>query len=187
MSMLLENVFDVVVGSAMLLIFMRFMLEFASLEPKEPLAKPIFAFTRIVDVFGRIFPTIGDKRINTAALALMFLLRVIFLWGTALLDSKHLEPFRLFFVANITLILDFITMCQWILSVSVVASLVIMLTQSENPLWGFIMQLAEPIIAPFRKLIPPMGMFDMAFMAAYASLYLLEIFVKIIASNLLHL
>lgn len=186
MNAMLGNIFDVVVGCAMLLIFTRFMLEFASIDQKDPYAKPIYGLTRVVDVFGRIFPTIGDKRINTAALALMFLLRMIFLWGTALLDNKHLEPFKLFFVANITLILDFITMCQWILSASVIASLVMMLTQSDNPIWGFIMQLAEPIIAPFRKFIPQTGMFDMAFMATYAALYLLEIFVKIIASNLMH-
>lgn len=186
MNMLLANVFDVVVGSAMLLIFTRFMVQFAEIDSKDPYAKPIYGLTRVVDVFGQIFPTIGDKRINTAALALMFLLRMIYLWGTALLAQKHIAAFQMFFVGSITLILDFIMMCQVILSLSVVASLVMMFTQSDNRIWSFIMQLSEPIVAPFRKLLPQTGMFDMAFMAAYASLYLIEIFVKIIASNLLH-
>lgn len=186
MNTLLANVFDVVVGTAMLLIFTRFMLQFAQIDSKDPYGKLIYGLTRVVDVFGQIFPSIGDKRINTAALALMFLLRMIFLWGTALLEARHLPAFQMFFVGSITLILDFIMACQVILSLSVVASLIIMFTQSDNRIWSFIMQLSEPIVAPFRKLLPQTGMFDLAFMAAYAALYLLEIFVKVIASNLIH-
>lgn len=184
MNMLLENVFNVVVGSAMLLIFVRFMLEVSGIDRKDPFAKPIYGLTQVVDVFGRIFPTIGEKRINTAALVLMFLLRLIFMWGTATLLGKTVQPLHMFFGASISLILDFLMMCQIILSISVVASLVMMFTQSENPIWAFFMQLSETIVAPFRKYVPQMGMLDMGFMAAYAALYLAEIFVKVVANNL---
>lgn len=187
MNMVLENVFNVVVGSAMLLIFMRFMLEFAGIDRKNQFAAPIYTLTQVVNVFGRIFPTLGEKPINTAALVLLLLLRLIFLWGTAYFAVNYPPPLHLFFVAGVTLVLDFLMMCQVILTLSVVASLVMMFTQSGNPIWTLFMQLSEPIVAPFRKFVPQMGMLDLGFMAAYMAIYLAEIFVKVIASNLMQM
>ena len=81
MTNLLAGLFDIVVAAAMILVFFRFMIQFAGITTKDAFAKPIYRMTRIVDVFGRIFPTLGDGRINTASLVLLFLLRMIFIWG----------------------------------------------------------------------------------------------------------
>lgn len=187
MHSLLANLFDVVVGFAMLLLALRFMVQFAAIERTNPYAKTTYQLTPVVDMFGRIFPTVGEGRISTAALVLMFLLRLVFLSGNSQLAGQAVDPFHLFYVGSITLILDFLDMCQTILTASVVANLAMNLMQSDRPIWGFLIQLSEPIIAPFRKFVPQAGMFDMGFMAAYGALYLAMLFIRIIAKHLLQL
>ena len=131
MTNLLAGIFDIVIGGAMILIFLRFMLQFAGLTGKDAAAKPIYRLTRIVDVFGRIFPTVGEGRINTATLVLMLLLRLIFIWGVVGMQrldsqniglfmmpdvnlamikylSQHFSPVMMFFVAGVTLLIDFL-------------------------------------------------------------------------------
>lgn len=44
------------------------------------------------------------------------------------------------------------------------------------------MQLPEPIVAPFRRFVPNLGMIDLSFLAALFSLLLLENFIGIIGS-----
>ena len=36
-----------------------------------------------------------------------------------------------------------------------------------NPIVSFINQATEPLLAPFRRLIPPVGMFDVSFIVAF--------------------
>lgn len=199
MQSIVPNLFEIVVGSAMLLIFLRFMMEFAGIERSNPFAKIIFRLTRVVDIFGSLFPTIGQIpppsknlrvvqpsfAINTAALVLMLLLRLLYLGMMTQLVGKHYPPLHLFFVATISLVLDFFMMCQIILFGTFIVSLVTMFTESNHPIWALITQLSEPILAPFRKLVPQTGMFDFAFMFAYMGIYLAQQVVEIIASNLL--
>ena len=201
MNAIVSNLFEIVVGSAMLLIFSRFMLEFAGIESSNPFAKVTFKLTRVVDMFGRLFPTIGQTTqtnkhlrvvqpgfaINTAALVIMLLLRLFYLGLMTQLMGKYYPPLHLFFVGTISLVLDFLMMCQIILFGTFIANLVSMLTQSNNPIWALITQLSEPILAPFRKILPQTGMFDFAFMFAYMGIYLVQEVVKVVAANLLSL
>ena len=152
MTNLLAGLFDIVVAAAMILVFFRFMIQFAGITAKDAFAKPIYRMTRIVDVFGRIFPTLGDGRINTASLVLLFLLRMIFIWGVlgmmridsqniglfympevnlAMIDylSRHFSPVMMFFVAAVTLLIDFLSMCQYIIIGSFIGGWVMLFTQ----------------------------------------------------------
>lgn len=207
---LLAGLFDIVVGAAMLLIFFRFMLQFAGITAKEAFAKPIYRMTRIVDVFGRIFPTVGDGRINTASLVLLFLLRMIFIWGVlammrlnsqniglfympeinlAMVEylSRHFSPVMMFFVAMVTLLSDFLKMCQYVIIGSFIGGWVMLFTQKMPPIFGLLNLLSEPIIAPFRKVLPATGMLDLAPMISFFLIILLETLVQTMGVYLLTL
>lgn len=207
---LLAGLFDIVVGAAMLLIFFRFMLQFAGITAKEAFAKPVYRITRIVDVFGRIFPTVGDGRINTASLVLLFLLRMIFIWGVlammrlnsqniglfympeinlAMVEylSRHFSPVMMFFVAMVTLLSDFLKMCQYVIIGSFIGGWVMLFTQKMPPIFGLLNLLSEPIIAPFRKVLPATGMLDLAPMISFFLIILLETLVQTMGVYLLTL
>ncbi len=185
MNLWLGSIFDIVIGFTMLLIFFRFMLQFAEITEKNPYAKPAYQLTKIVDVFGRIFPTIGNGRISTSALVLMFILRLLFLWGSAGLIGKQYTPLELFFISSISLIIDFLRMCQYLIFASFIISWIVLFSNSLHPMLAIIAQLSNPIIAPFRKFIQPVGMFDLAPMIAFFVIILAKESIGIIASNIL--
>lgn len=210
MQHLIAGIFDIVVSCAMLLFFLRFMFQFAGIDDKDPAGKPIYRLTRIVDVFGRIFPTVGEGRINIAAVMLALLIRLIFMWGVLSLMKEnsgniglfsmtefnqkvveHLshqhQPAMMFFAAAMTLILDFLRLAQYIIIGSFIASWVVMFTQKLPTALGIVTQLSEPLIQPFRKFIPPMGMFDLAPMVGFFLIILLELVVQTMTVYLLTL
>lgn len=53
-----------------------------------------------------------------------------------------------------------------------------------NPIVRFIYQLTEPILAPFRRFVPPVGMLDVSFIVAILCLYLAQgIIVSVLSSS----
>ena len=50
-----------------------------------------------------------------------------------------------------------------------------------NPIRRVVFTLTEPVLAPFRRIIPPMGMFDLSFLVAFL---VVEIFVQGVLANL---
>ncbi len=210
MTHLLAGIFDIVVGCAMLLLFFRFMFQFARIDVKDPAGKLIYRLTRIVDIFERIFPNVGEGRLSLATIMLAILVRLVFMGGVLSLmkqnsgnlgiftmtDFNHdvieyvfrdYQPATMFFAAAMTVILDFLRLAQYIIIGSFIGSWIMMFTQKMPPIFGLLTQLSEPLIEPFRKLIPPMGMFDLAPMVGYFALMLLELLVQTLTGYLLTL
>ena len=185
MNDILFQVFDLVTTFAMLLVFIRFMLQFAGMDASEPMISPAYKATHIVDVFGRIFPTVGNGRISIAAIVLMFLIRLIDISGKAALAHKGIAPIPLFFQGSLSLILDFLRMCRYLVIGSIIVSWIVVFTQSAHPIIGIIIRLAEPILAPFRRIMPNLGMLDLSPIAAFFAFYLIEIMVGAVANSLM--
>lgn len=185
MNNVLLQIFDLVTTFAMLLVFIRFMLQFAGMDARDPMIAPAYKATHIVDVFGRIFPTVAQGRISIAAIVLMFLIRLIDISGKAALTQQGIAPIPLFFQGSLSLILDFLRMCRYLIIGSIIVSWIVVFTQSSHPIIGIIMNLAEPILAPFRRITPNLGMLDLSPIVAFFAFYLIEIMVGAIASSLM--
>jgi YggT family protein len=53
-----------------------------------------------------------------------------------------------------------------------------------NPIVRFIYQITEPILAPFRRFVPPVGMLDVSFIVAILVLYLAQgVILSILSSS----
>ena len=183
MNTMLFQVFNLLTTFAMLLVFIRFMLQFAGMDARNPMIAPAYKATHIVDVFGRIFPTVGQGRISIAAIVLMFLIRLVDISGKAALAHKGIAPVPLFFTGTISLVLDFLRMCRYLVIGSIIVSWIVVFTQSQHPIIGIIMSLAEPILAPFRRITPNLGMLDLSPMIAFFAFYLIEIFIGGLAQS----
>ena len=46
-----------------------------------------------------------------------------------------------------------------------------------NPVRRVVFTLTEPVLAPFRRIIPPVGMLDLSFLVAFIAVYLVVNFV----------
>lgn len=169
---------------ALLLLFLRFMIQLAEIDRQNPFAKVTYKLTQVVDVFARIFPTVGKGRISTAAVVLMLLLYLIKIAATAMAMGGSLSPIELFFLGSVSAIVKFLQFVRYTMIASAVCSLLMMFMNLSHPVIGVIMQLSEPIVAPFRRFVPNIGMIDLSFLAALFSLMLLENFIKIISGGI---
>ena len=70
-------IFGIIINVAILLVFFRFLMQLAAVSPYNPVVLSTVKATKIVDVFGRIFPTLAKGRVSTAALALLVVLYLL--------------------------------------------------------------------------------------------------------------
>jgi YggT family protein len=163
MDSLLLQIFNIVTGVAMLLLFLRFMMQLTQVDSYNPIVMSTIQATRIVDIFNRILPTVGQGRVNLAALGLMVLVRLVDLTGNHLLNGvTDFGPDVLLLQLLFGLLIDFLWMCKILIWVSILSSLILMFTQNQTPIIMLAMQMTEPLYAPFRRFMPDLGPLDLS-------------------------
>ncbi len=175
MDSLIPQIFSIACGVAMLLFFIRFMMQLTQVDPYNPIVRSTIQATRVVDIFGRILPTVGQGRINLAAIVLMVLVRMVDLTGTMVLSGHigiGLDGLLVQLVFG--LLDDFLWMCKILIYVSIFSSLVMLFTQTMTPFIMLVMQMTEPLYAPFRRLLPDLGPIDLSPIIALLVIYVLR-------------
>lgn len=173
-------ILHMVISFASLLFFIRFMLQLAEITPRNtPIMAPAYQTTKIVDIFARIFPPLAKGRFCTSAVMLIFLLRLI--EGSF---QHNLGAIQLFFASTVTLILDFLNACHYLILASIITSWITVFTNNSHPLIELIQRVTEPILAPFRRITPDLGMIDLSPMLAFFGIFLLEILIKGVVNNM---
>ena len=179
-------IFGIIINVAILLVFFRFLMQLAAVSPYNPVVLSTIKATKIVDVFGRIFPTVGKGRVNSAALALLVVLYLLKIFGVMYLNgAMPNSPIHLLILTFVTMIQDLIRFCRDLIFATIILSWVVMFTQSRGPYIEVIQELAEPLLAPFRRLLPNMGMIDLSPIIAFLALYIAEIIMNQVAIVLL--
>jgi len=175
MDSLIPQIFNIVTGAAMLLFFIRFMMQLTQVDPYNPIVRSTIHATKVVDVFGRILPTVGHGRINLAALGLLVLVRMVDLGGNNLLQGvTNVDPLPLLAQLVFGLLDDFLWMCKVLIYVSIITSLIMLFTQTVTPFVMLIMQMTEPLYAPFRRILPDMGPLDFSPIIALLVIFVLR-------------
>jgi YggT family protein len=72
------------------------------------------------------------------------------------------------------MIQDLIRFCRYLIFATIILSWVVMFTQSRSPYIEVIQELAEPLLAPFRRIMPNMGMIDLSPILAILALIIAE-------------
>lgn len=181
----LTVIFMMVVNLAMLIIFIRFMFQFAQIDPKHPYSKATYGISAVVTVFQRIFPDLAGGRISLSAIVLLLILTYIKIAGLAGIHGEHLTPLVLFFRGTLQAILMLVTALKYTVFAGVILSWVILLSNKIHPAMEIIMEMAEPIIAPFRRFTPNLGMIDLSTLVALLALGLIETIIEVVGANIL--
>ena len=77
-----------------------------------------------------------------------------------------------------TLLFYFFTLLQFAIFARVIVSWIAPMSGTTNPLINFIYQVTEPIMAPLRRIIPRVGMFDFTPMIALIVLWAILAFLR---------
>lgn len=163
------------------IIMLRFLFQVVRADFYNPLSQFIVKATNpLLLPLRKIIPGVGGLDLAALVLALLFHWLVIQLLATAY-GAGFLNPVSVLIWALIGTI-------SLVLNVFFVALLVMIIASwiapmSRHPILMLIHQLVEPAMAPFRKIIPPMGGLDITPIFAFLAIQVCRVFLNHFAAS----
>lgn len=189
-------IFNVIINVAILLVFLRFLMQLAAINYFNPVVQSTIKATKVVDVLNRTLPVIAKGRVNLAALVLLIILYLLKVWGLSHLGigvdifDDHYKNLAAsvtgLLLGTFMAVMDgMISFCRYLIFASIIMSWVTLFTQNRGPFAEAIQDLAEPLFAPFRKIMPNMGMIDLSPLFAILALMIIDILMSNVSQTLL--
>ncbi|MDT8428706.1 MAG: YggT family protein [Pseudomonadales bacterium] len=160
-------------GSLLLLaVLLRFLLQLAKADFYNPITQAIVQITDPgVRLFRRLIP--GFRGIDFSSLILALLLQMIATSLLILFSGFALPGAGLIITWSATGLLSFIlNIYFWAIIISIVASFIA--PYSAHPALSLTRQLTEPVMAPFRRLLPAMGGLDFSPILVFLSIQIIR-------------
>jgi YggT family protein len=160
----LRYILEAVATIVLCFILLRFWMPWFRVDFRNPIAQAVLKFTGpLVVPLRRILPAIRqfDTATLVAALAVQYLalMIVMSLRGFGWIDAQGIWTFLLL-VALLKLAILSCTIFLFIIFISIVIRL--FAPFNPHPIAALLHSLADPILQPFRGLIPPLGSFDLS-------------------------
>lgn len=186
----------VLLNVLIMLLFLRVLIQLSAISPSNAVVQSSVKATKALDLLNQGLPNIAGGRINLAGLILLPILFLLKVWvasyfgiGVDLFGRVYKalasEPLSLILGTLMAITDGVIMFCRYLIFATIVMSLISMVTQNRGPFSEAIQELAEPLFAPFRKLLPNMGMFDLSPLFAILVLILAENIMSMITVTLL--
>jgi len=158
----------------LLVMLLRFWLPFLRADFRNPIAQGVLRFTSpLIVPVRRIVPPIG--RLDTATVIVAFAIQCLTVF-VILSVSGVSSPFAPIAVTSlIDLVLLSLNLFKFAIFIYVILSWVA--PGTYNPVTAFIGMIVQPVLRPFRRLIPPLGMLDLSALIALIALQATTIFV----------
>lgn len=164
------------------LVLVRFLAQLVRADYYNPISKALVQYTNPLLVpLRKIIP--GFMGIDLAAVVLALTLQATLLQALYLLNGDGLiNPFLLLIWALVALLKLLAGIYFWGVIVMMIASWVAQ--GSRNPALGLLQQILEPVMAPFRKILPPLGMLDLSPILFFMALNIIRAFVLPTIANM---
>lgn len=160
----------------MLLVWLRFLLQLAGADFYNPMSQFVVRATSpVLHPLRRLVPSVFG--LDTAALVLIFLLKLLQLSAVAYLTAQAVTPVQLAVTSVFMLLLAAADFFFWIILGMVILSWVAMASNGVSPALMPLLQISELILAPCRRLLPDMGGFDLSPIIAFLLIKVFEILV----------
>lgn len=181
LSEIAEFIITSIGGLFFLAVLLRFLLQVARADFYNPISQGLVKLTNpLLKPLRRIIP--GVFGIDFAALVLALLTKFVIILLVALVNGVTEPNFALVLVWSLlSVVVTILNIYYFALLVSIITSWVAQ--GSHNPAVVLIQQLGEPIMAPFRRLLPAMGGIDFSPMLAFAAIYILQILLNAAAGS----
>ena len=155
-------IFNTIAGLYLFFVILRFLLQIARADFYNPISQSVF---RVTDPMVRVFRSFipGYKGVDFSSLMLAFSVECIAILGLILLYGGSIPSISFVITWGFLGVLNFIiTFYYYALIASIVMSFIMMFSGNMNPhpILQLIWQITEPIMAPVRKVMPPMGSID---------------------------
>jgi len=161
---------DVLFGFIILMVMLRFILQWVRADFYNPISQFIVKVTNpVLRPLRRLIPAVGGM--DTASIVLMLLLKYIQLFLTFALAGYSVNPIAL-------VVLSLTSLLEMILYIFIIAIIVIAIASwiapgGYNPVLNLLNQLTRPILRPVQRLIRPVSGLDLSPLVALIILNLL--------------
>ena len=154
-------------------IVLRFLLQLSRADFYNPITQMIVRFTDPgVQIFRRFIPGIRGIDFSSLVYAIVFqcaaMYALIYLAGLAFPDFGLIITWSLAGILNLVLNIYF-----WGMLISIIASFIAPF--SGHPALVLIRQLTEPVMAPFRRILPAMGGLDLSPIFVFLAIQIIRI------------
>ncbi len=158
------------------LVLLRFLLQLVRADFYNPVSQAIAKATNpLLLPLRRVIPGFGG--IDVASLVLLLAVEILGILALGLVvDGVLVSPLRMALWAPLGIVNLFLNFYLFAIFVMIVLSWVA--PGSPSPVVHLIYQLTEPSIAPFRKLLPPMGGLDLSPMFTIVAILVAKEFVR---------
>ena len=159
----------------LLVLLLRFWMPLLGADFRNPLAQGILRLTSpLVIPLRRILPAVG--RIDTATVLVAFIIQYVTILILLLIIGERAGFVPIAVTAIVKLVVLSINLFVYAIFIRIILS---WLSQGAyNPATAIITTLTEPVLRPFRRIIPPLGGLDISPVFAVILLFALTIVVN---------
>ena len=175
-SNVLDFLIHVLFTSYIYAIIIRILLGLTRADFYNPFSQFILTITNpVLTPLRKLLPSIGG--IDTSAIAILFVLKFIELAARSFLIGKQVLLSALIVPAIFGVLNQVVNIFIFAIIILVIISWVAPHMHGQsNPITPILRSITEPLIRPARKLIPPIGVFDLSTFVVLLALYCIKIF-----------
>ena len=152
-------IIDALTRLYLLVLLLRLFLPLARADFHNPLAQAVLKLTSpLVIPVRRLLPPLG--RIDTATVVVAFGIQYLAIFLMALVQGIRPAIAGLMLASLVSLVLLTINLFFWLIIIRIILSWVA--GGTYNPAIAIVYALTEPLLRPFRRLIPDLGGFDIS-------------------------
>ncbi|MCZ4336298.1 YggT family protein [Shewanella colwelliana] len=167
LSFLVSTVFDLY----LMVVIIRIWLQLARADFYNPFSQFVVKATHpIVAPMRRVLPAIGS--LDTASLVLALLVVVLKFVALSLIAGAAISIPTILLVSVVSVFKQAGVLLFWMLILRAILSWV---SQGHNPIEMVMGQLTEPLLAPIRRILPPMGGLDLSLLVMMVILNFINI------------
>jgi YggT family protein len=156
----------------LLLLLLRFWLPILRADFRNPIAQGILRITSpLIIPVRRIVPPIG--RLDTSTIMVAYILEFLLVLLLLAIRGLTVNTLPIALTAFLELAILSLNLFFFVILIKVVLSWVA--PQNHNPMTALLHTMAEPVLRPFRRIIPPIGGFDISPIFAIVMLKAAEI------------
>lgn len=156
MNFLINIAFDLFIIVALL----RLWLQLVRADFYNPVSQFVVRATNpLVQPMRRLIPMIGQ--LDLASLVLALLLGTAKVVTLSALNGFTISPVQIGIFGGLSVLAQALDLLFWIV---IIRALLSWFSRGYNPMEAILHQLTEPLMAPLRRLLPPMGGLDLSAM-----------------------
>jgi YggT family protein len=140
-------------------VMLRLLLQWVRADFYNPVCQFLVKATNPVLVpLRRVIPSIG--KLDTASVVLMLALETVSVWFLSLMSPLTWTPVQIFLFSVISLL----AMLLWTYFILIIVMVILSWfgQKFRHPIIPLVYQLTEPVLRPFRKVIPPISGIDLS-------------------------